>query len=212
MIGHPRRRTYSLLSVVACLIAGLPDALSAEEPARVNVPLVNTDGGVGLTTAPVSGVDVSAEVIAGEETDGTATSLTFNNPLAERRIAALEGVPAGALEGATVFAFDCTYTGGLGSRSEDPFGTFGSSHPALVALFLESDGGSWYQMINRFEWDPFAWQEIRIPLKGRFARAHFATDSDEAIRWEQVVRVWVGSGERRAAERHAPGQANEIHR
>ena len=37
-------------------------------------------------------------------------------------------------------------------------------------------------MIDNFAWDPFAMNEIRLPLRGKSTRALFATDSDEAIR------------------------------
>ncbi len=165
----------------------LPSHLTAQEPPYVSVPLVNNAGGARLTTAPAHGVEVSAELSKGESLDAPGTRLTFSNMGTDRRMAALEGVPAGPIEGARVLAFDCRVTTRPNSR-RDPWGP--PPRP-IVALFFESDQGAWYRIITRLP-DPFALNEVRVPLRGAFRRAQFATDSDDEIRWEQVERVWLG--------------------
>ena len=171
------------LLLSACLITLLPPHLSAQDRPHVNIPLVNKDGGTGLTAAPVPGGEVTVEVVQDDTSDEVITRLKFNNPHAERRIAALESVPAAAIEGARVLAFDQTL-----STKAGPF----ELRASVVALIFESDGGAWYRMIDTLSPDPFALQELRVPLRGTFKRATFATDSDEAIRWEQIDRVWLG--------------------
>ncbi len=175
MIGHgyPEKSTTALL--MACLIVVFANDLQAQGPAAMNVPLVNKDGGVGLTAAPGFGVKVSARL----SEDMAATQLTFNSPFAERRIAALAGVPDGEIEGARALVFDCR----LAMRQGDV--------PPLVALFFENDGGAWYR-ISSTSPPRGRFGEIRLPLSRPLTRARFATDLDETIRWEQVERVWLG--------------------
>lgn len=179
MIGRTHRTAVASRSLTFCVVALVIGDLTAQEPAGVNVPLVNQNGDVGLTAAPGFGMDVSAKSIKGSTPDVTATRLTFNNPREQRRIAALAGVPGGSIEGARVLAFDC--------RLAMPQGPL----PPIVALFFESDGGAWYRISTKAP-PRSLFDEIRLPLRGTFKRARFATDSDETIRWEQVERVWLG--------------------
>ncbi len=145
----------------------------------MSVPLVSPNGGVGLTAAPGFETDASAKVIKGASPDAVITRLTFSNPLAERRIAALEGTPKGTMDGARALVFD----GRLALQQGSP--------PSVVAVFFESDGGVWYRISGK-TMSGTEFGEIRLPLSGTFTRARFATDADEAIRWEQVERVWLG--------------------
>ena len=153
--------------------------LTAKEPTEVDVPLVNSKGGKGLTVAPGLGADVSARLIEGTSANEDVTQLAFDNRLAERRIAALEGVPAGAIEGARALVLDYRLAMGQGNA------------PPIVVLFFENDGGVWYRTSSK--WGVGSqFSEIRLPLKGAFTRAVFATDADETIRWEQVETIWLG--------------------
>ncbi len=179
MIGQTNRKKHAWLPLATWLIVALGGDLAAQEPAGVNVPLVNVKGGVGLTAAPGFGVEVSAKVIEGASPDASVARLTYGHRLAERRIAALEGMPDGAIEGARALAFDCRLAVRQGAV------------PPVVGLFFERDGGAWYRIGSKPP-PKGDFDEIRLPLGGTFTRARFATDADEAIRLDQVERVWLG--------------------
>lgn len=173
--------------MVACVVAMSVGDLMSQEPAGMYVPLVGKDGGPGLAAAPGSGVEVSVEILDGKTPELTTTRLIFNNRDHERGIAALEGVPKGPIEGARALAFECWLDAKYNSLRD----TWGPA-PSIAALFFENDGGTWYQILKASGTGPFGPSEFRIPLRGTFQRARFATDSDESIRWDQVERVWLG--------------------
>jgi hypothetical protein len=169
--------------MLACLIAVPGSNLAGQEPAGVNVPLVGKDGGSGLTAAPTTGVEVSAQMFK-EKPPGTRTTvLRFGNSHSERRLAALEGVPEGTIEGARVLAFEYSVEMQQGEDGRPWIGVT----PPIVALFFEKDGGVWYRIRNGYDHE-----KVRVPLRGAFERAAFATDDDDSIRWEQVERIWLG--------------------
>ena len=99
------------------------------------------------------------EVVEGKTPELTATRLTFSNQDDERRIAALEGVPRGPIEGARALAFECWLDAKYNSLRD----TWGPA-PSIVPLFFESDGGSWYQVIKTSGTGPFCQSEFRVPL------------------------------------------------
>ncbi|GEM_PF-520552 len=187
MIGRSEGRTFVWQWLVACLTALPAGDLMGQERVGVSVPLVNIDGSFGLTAAPGFGMEVSVEIVEGKTPELTATRLTFSNQDDERRIAALEGVPRGPIEGARALAFECWLDAKYNSLRD----TWGPA-PSIAALFFENDGGTWYQILKASGTGPFGPSEFRIPLRGTFNRALFASDTDAAIRWEQVERVWLG--------------------
>ena len=156
--------------VWSCVVLlAMGSQLGAAEP---DVPLLNRQGGAGLSLAPADGTDASAMV------EGEATWLTFRINQPERRLAALEGLPGGKLAGMRALVFE----GRLAVRQ---------GKASLVVVCLENDGGVWYRVSDRtLPRSKFA--EIRLPLAGGFRRARFATDEDETVSWDQVERVWLG--------------------
>jgi hypothetical protein len=163
--------------LLACLMSTQAGDLAGQEPTVADVPLVE------LRAAPVSGVEVSAKA-GGTAGAGTQrTSLSFANPLSERRIAALDGVPAGDIDSARALAFHYHLLGANGEPWPETI-------PPIVAVFFEHDGGAWYCIRESGSAQK---GDVRMPLRGaRFRRAAFASDEDEAIRLEQVERVWLG--------------------
>ncbi len=156
--------------VWSCVVLlAMGSQLGAAEP---DVPLLNRQGGAGLSLAPAGGTDASARVV------GEWTWLTFRISQPERRLAALEGLPGGKLAGMRALVFE----GRLAVRQ---------GKASLVVVCLEDDGGAWYRVSDK-ALPRVEFAEIRLPLGGGFQRARFAADEDEAISWDQLDRVWLG--------------------
>jgi hypothetical protein len=173
MSTHDTRWLWPAASFALCIVK----FVDAGQPAHVDVSLGGGECGISELTAPaVAGVTVSTKRLSGQAPDALVMRLSFESAGDERRIAALEGVPSGLVEGARVLALRCRL------RMRD------GTAPTLVMVVFEHDGGVWYRTSTPPA-DLFG--EIRLPLQKTFSRALFASDTDENVRWDQVDRVWI---------------------
>ena len=173
MIRQTQNKTLAWQFMTFCLIALSASQTTGQESVGVDVPLTN------LRAAPGFGANLAIRSMDGATPSESATRLTFENRLSERRMAAIAGTPAGKIEGTRALAFDYR----LAMQTD--------SLPPIVALFLENDGGAWYR-ISKAKGTRNEFGAVRLPLKGTFNRAMFAEDTDETIQWDQVERVWLG--------------------
>jgi hypothetical protein len=176
--GNSLRPRLALLLWAA--LAGTAVVATADEEAAPRViPLVADGQAAGLTAPPLAGVDVTVQHAASAAWGGTVTRLSFRKPGNERRLAALEGRPAGPVADAKALSLRCRLRSQEGTR------------PQLALVVFETDGGVWYRLsgtplpANNID-------QVRLPLARSLSRALFATDTDASVRWDQVDRLWIG--------------------
>jgi hypothetical protein len=173
-------RTHKPLWAATALAILVSGVLVGAEPSYVRVPLGNGERGVEGLNVPVGpGVIVSAVRTDGPTPGEKVLRLSFQKTGPERRIVPLEAAPSGSLEGMKALLLRCR----LEMREGET--------PRLAVVCFERDGGAWYRLSDKV---PPADRlgDLRLPLERTFARALFAGDADESLRWDQVERVWVG--------------------
>jgi len=160
----------TIFLVAATLLAG---------EAYTTVPLGPGASGIeGMRLAALPHVQASLEQVPRGDGDKPALRVTFYKTGQERRLLALEAPLPKKPTDPKALSLRCR----LVMKEGRP--------PRLALVAFEKDGGAWFRVSS---WRVVAeeFTEVRLPV-GSFKRAAFGQDTDEALRWGQVEKVWLG--------------------
>ncbi len=176
--ASPHLSRCFFVAMISATLLGAAN-LAAGEAAFVRVPLGDgQQGAENLAAVPLPGVTVSAQPLRTAKANGAGgTRLTFQKSGDERRIAALEGRPAGPLSEKMALELQCRLAMEEGAAR-------------LALILYERDGGAWYRIL-RTGLPAGERSDVRIPLSKSLVRPGFAHDEQEAVNWDQIDRAWV---------------------